>query len=91
MDTPKLEGLTLDGIGYSVEYHTPEDAHGICLTVVWEDFGYGIYEPALALAFPKRYATESEIQHGLLEYHELRPQFAHKTKHGRRGLARFGD
>jgi hypothetical protein len=89
MNKPKLEGLRLDGIDYTVEYHATDEAHGVCLTVVWEDWGNGIFEPAVALAFPSRYATESEIQSALLAYHANRPAFDHLTVHGRRALARF--
>jgi hypothetical protein len=91
MNKPKLEALRLDGIDYTVEYHATDEAHGVCLTVVWEDWGNGIFEPAVALAFPERYATEAEIQQALLAYHAVRPAFAHFVQQvrGRRALARF--
>ena len=89
MKKPRLEALCLDGIDYTVEYHATDEAHGVCLTVLWEDWENGIFEPALALAFPSRYATESEIQSALLAYHAERPEFAKLTQRGRRALARF--
>jgi len=89
MNKPKLEALRLDGIDYTVEYHATDEAHGVCLTVVWEDWGNGIFEPAVALAFPSRYATESEIQSALIAYHAVRPMFADLVQRGRRALARF--
>jgi hypothetical protein len=89
MDKPALEALRLDGIDYTVEYHPAEEAHGVCLTVVWEDWGNGVYEPAVALAYPSRFATTVEIQSALLEYHAVRPQFADRLPRGRRAFARF--
>jgi len=88
MNKPKLEALRLDGIGYSVEYRRGK-WHEARLTIVWEDWGNGIFEPAVSLSFPWRYATESEIQSALLAYHANRPAFDHLTVHGRRALARF--
>lgn len=88
MNKPKLEALRLDGIGYSVEYHRGK-WYEARLTVVWEDWGNGIFEPATTLAFPWRYATESEIQSALLAYHATRPAFDNLTVRGRRALARF--
>jgi hypothetical protein len=88
MDKPKLESLRLDGIGYSVEYRRGK-WHEARLTIVWEDWGNGIFEPAVSLSFPWRYATESEIQSALMEYHATRSEFAKLTQRGRRALARF--